>query len=211
MRALLVDDHAMFVHGLRFLLESLQPQAECITATSIQEGLEQAGPFDWILLDYQLPDAVGTDGLTRMLQAHPDTAVVVVSGLDDPDMVHQLIDLGAAGFVPKSADSATLMTALQTIVDGGVYLPAFAHAAMPPAPPKPANLAELLTPRQVDCVLRLVQGKTNKVIARDLGLADSSVKTHLSAAFKALGVNNRTEAVFRIAALGLMPSSTPPR
>jgi len=208
MRTLLVDDHAMFVHGMRFLLESLQPDMHCTTATSIQEGLEQPGPFDWILLDYQLPDANGHDGLTRMLATYPESVVVVVSGVEKPEVVRQLIDLGAAGFVPKSANTAVLMGAMQTILGGGVFLPAFAHEGSPLVP-MPLNLNELLTPRQLACVLRLVQGKSNKLIARDLDLAESSVKTHLSSAFKALGVSNRTEAVFRIAALGLMPQDAP--
>jgi len=208
MRTLLVDDHAMFVHGMRFLLESLQPDMHCTTATSIQEGLAQQGPFDWILLDYQLPDAHGHDGLTRMLAHYPESVVVVVSGVENPDWVRQMIELGAAGFVPKAANTDALIGAMQTILGGGVYLPSFAHEGTPLAP-MPLNLNELLTPRQLACVLRLVQGKSNKLIARDLDLAESSVKTHLSSAFKALGVNNRTEAVFRIAALGLMPSDAP--
>jgi DNA-binding NarL/FixJ family response regulator len=209
MRTLLVDDHAMFVHGMRFLLESLQPDMHCTTATSIREGLEQQGPFDWVLLDYQLPDAQGHDGLTRMLETYPESVVVVVSGVEDPDVVRQLIELGAAGFVPKAASAAALMAAMQTILGGGVYLPSFAHESTPLAP-MPLNLSELLTPRQLACVLKLVQGKSNKLIARDLGLAESSVKTHLSGAFKTLGVGNRTEAVFRMAALGLTPPDAPP-
>jgi DNA-binding NarL/FixJ family response regulator len=208
MRTLLVDDHAMFVHGMRFLLESLQPDMHCTTATSIREGLAQEGPFDWILLDYELPDANGHDGLTRMLAAFPESVVVVVSGVEDPEVVRQLVDLGAAGFVPKAANAAALMGAMQTILGGGVYVPSFAHTGTPVLSTA-SHLGELLTPRQLACVLKLVQGKSNKQIARDLDLAESSVKTHLSAAFKTLGVANRTEAVFRIAALGLMPSEVP--
>lgn len=209
MRALLVDDHVLFVQGLQFLLEDLKPELLCVTATSVTAAVAQPGPFDFVLLDYRLPDCEGPEGLKRVLAAHPESTVIMLSAEDEADPIRELVDLGAAGFVPKSADTAMLLKALGTVLAGGTYLPPVALQGARPAEGATAHAVASLSPRQLDCILKLVQGKPNKTIARELGLADSSVKTHLSAAFRALGVTNRTEAVFKAASLGLLPSKRP--
>lgn len=208
MRALLVDDHVMFTQSLRFLLDDLDPALECCTARSIAEAVTVTGPFDLVLLDYALPDSQGHLGLTRVLAAHEGATVVMLSGDTRPGLVRELVDLGAAGFVSKAADTETLLTALRILLQGGVYLPPEALATPAAAvPPAAADALQALSPRQRDCLMKLIQGKTNKVIARELDLADSTVKTHISAAFKAMGVSNRAEAVFRAASLGLVHTS----
>jgi DNA-binding NarL/FixJ family response regulator len=223
MHALLIDDHLLFSHSLRYLLEDLDPTLVCASAASIAEAVVCPGPFDFILLDVALPDSEGTSGLVRVRQAHEGASVVMLSGDERPELIHALVEAGAAGFVPKSSDVDTLLQALRTMLAGGVYLPPFAlgaRMACPPAPPAgsvgrhPDSAPELpgamqLPPRQLDCLLRLVQGKPNKVIARELNLSDHTVKSHLSGAFRALGVSNRTEAVFKAARLGLLPASPP--
>ncbi len=208
MRALLVDDHVMFTQSLRFLLEDLDPTLECLTARSIADAVAMDGPFDLVLLDYALPDSHGHLGLTRVLAAHEGATVVMLSGDTRPGLVHELVDLGAAGFVSKAADTDTLLHALRILLQGGVVLPPEALAAQAVAAPAAMpDALHALSPRQRDCLMKLIQGKTNKAIARELDLADSTVKTHISAAFKAMGVSNRAEAVFRAASLGLVPSS----
>lgn len=210
MRALLIDDHMLFSQGLRFLLEDLDPTLQCDSATSIADAVTRTGAFDLILLDYRLPDSQGSEGLTRVLAAHPDSPVVILSGDGQPDLVSELVELGAAGFVSKSADTDTLLGALRTILAGGVYLPPHAVALRVPQDQRAAtsSAADGLSPRQLDCLLKLAQGKSNKTIARELDLADSTVKTHISAVFSALDVDNRAEAVFKAAALGLLPSAS---
>ncbi len=210
MRALLIDDHMLFSQGLRFLLEDLDPTLQCDSATSIADAVARPGPFDLILLDYRLPDSQGSAGLMRVLAAHPDSPVVMLSGDGQPELVNELVELGAAGFVSKSADTDTLLGALRTILAGGVYLPPLAVALRVPQDQRAAtsSAAAGLSPRQLDCLLKLAQGKSNKTIARELDLADSTVKTHISAVFSALDVNNRAEAVFKAAALGLLPSAS---
>jgi DNA-binding NarL/FixJ family response regulator len=222
MRALLIDDHLMFSQSLRFLLEDLDPGLTCESASTIADAVARPGPFDFILLDYSLPDSQGTSGLKRVLHAHDEATVVMLSGDVRAGLVHELVEAGAAGFVPKSSDMDTLLLALRTMLAGGVYLPPYAlngangqtTAPLVPsrrATDKPAEMAPPLSPRQLECLLKLVQGKPNKAIARELDLGDSTVKTHLASAFKALGVNNRAEAVFKAAALGLLPPpSSPP-
>lgn len=210
MRALLIDDHMLFSQGLRFLLEDLDPTLQCDSATSIADAVSRTGPFDLILLDYRLPDSQGSEGLTRVLAAHPDSPVVMLSGDGQPDLVNELVELGAAGFVSKSADTDTLLGALRTILAGGVYLPPHAVALRVPQDQQAATscAAAGLSPRQLDCLLKLAQGKSNKTIALELELAESTVKTHISAVFSALNVNKRAEAVFKAAALGLLPSAS---
>ncbi len=223
MRALLIDDHLLFSQSLRFLLEDLDPELTCESAGSIADALARPGPFDFILLDYSLPDSQGASGLARVLQTHDEATVVMLSGDTRVGLVHELVEAGAAGFVPKSSDVDTLLLALRTMLAGGVYLPPYALAASPqvpdpqPAPPPRGTAAErtpeaqhALSPRQLDCLLKLVQGKPNKAIARELYLGEATVKTHLSAAFKVLGVTNRAEAVFKAAALGLLPTPSTP-
>ena len=209
MRALLIDDHMLFSQGLRFLLEDLHPTLQCDNATSIAEALTRTGPYDLILLDYRLPDSQGSDGLVRVLGAHPDSPVMMLSGDAQPELVNELVELGAAGFVSKSADTETLLGALRTMLAGGVYLPPHAVALREPHTQLAATSSAVasLSPRQLDCLLKLAQGKPNKTIARELDLAESTVKTHVTAVFAALGVNSRAEAVFKAASLGLLPSN----
>ena len=208
MRALLVDDHLLFSLGLRFLLEDMDPTLQCDSATSIADAVARPGPYDLILLDYKLPDSLGSQGLTRVLAAHPDSPVMMLSGDAPPDLVNDLVELGAAGYVSKSADTDTLLGALRTMLAGGVYLPPQAVALRVPRAQHAASTAALakLSPRQLDCLLKLAQGKSNKTIAGELYLADSTVKSHISAVFAALNVNSRAEAVFKAASLGLLPS-----
>jgi DNA-binding NarL/FixJ family response regulator len=203
MRALLVDDHLLFLQGLQFLLQDLDPGTVCQTATSVAEALSLPGPFDVILLDYRLPDSDGASGLKRIRAAHPQATVVMLSGMDDETLTQELMTQGASGYVPKSADTPALIEALRTVLKGQ-HFPSSVTTAQA-RPTDTSSVVAALSPRQVDCLLALVEGKSNKAIARDLGLADSSVKTHLSAAFRTLGVTNRTEAVYKAAALGLVP------
>lgn len=209
MRALLIDDHLLFSQGLRFLLEDLDPTLACDSVTSIADAVALPGPYDLILLDYRLPDSQDAQGLTRVLAAHPDSPVMMLSGDAEPALVNELVELGAAGFVAKSADTDTLLAALQTMLAGGVYLPPHAVALREPETQHAATsaAAATLSRRQLDCLLKLAQGKSNKTIAAELYLADSTVKTHISAVFATLKVSSRAEAVFKAASLGLLPSN----
>ena len=210
MRALLVDDHVLFSQGLRFLLQDLDEGLTCATANSIAAAVATPGPFDLILLDYALPDSHGTDGLTRVLAAHEEATVAMLSGDARPGLVAELVAQGAAGFIPKASDTPTLLHALETMLAGGVYLPPAALVG-PAVASEVAQAVANLSPRQMECLLKLVQGKPNKAIARELDVAESTVKTHLAVAFKALGVSSRSEAVFQAAKLGLLPPTPPVR
>jgi DNA-binding NarL/FixJ family response regulator len=201
-RILLVDDHLLFSKGLQFLLADLDVHAECFIVSSIAQAVTYPGPLDLVLLDYSLPDSHGNLGLQRVRAAHEGVPVVMLSGETRLALVSDLIEQGAAGFISKSADTEVLLAALRTVLNGGIYLPRQILSV-----PSPATAAELsnLSPRQVQVVIKLMQGKSNKLIASELQLSDNTVKSHLAAAFRTLGVSNRTEAVFKAASLGLMP------
>lgn len=209
MYALLIDDHALFRQGLKFLLSDLDHDIRFLDADSCEAALAlppEPRP-DLILLDLNLPGVSGAQALAEVRQAFESSIVVVVSSEDSPASIRRMIDLGAAGFIPKSSTPPILIAALRLILAGGTYLPAHALHAPPGDVPMDggANRPAIqgISGRQMQVLLMAIQGKANKVIARELDLAEGTVKAHLSASFRALGVQNRTEAVIAAARLGL--------
>jgi len=210
MKVLLIDDHVMFREGMKFLLSDLDETLELVEAGTLEaalSALEEHGA-DLILLDLMLPDTEGMAALRRIRADYAGIPLAVVSGVEDPAQIRELIEEGALGFVPKTSSSDVLIAALKLIIAGGVYLPPVALDYVPPAQPdatRGQSLDEVLSSRQSAVLQKAIQGKPNKVIARELDIAEGTVKAHLSLAFRALGVNNRTEAVFAAAQLGLGP------
>lgn len=218
MNILLVDDHALFREGMALLLHTLLEDVSTAEAGSCEQAfahLHGAAAVDLILLDLGLPDMSGFDGLVHLRREFPDIPVVVLSSTDDRASVLRALDNGAMGFVPKSASSGVLEGALKVILAKGVYLPATLflaeHSGMQARAPETPGVAapvvtgsELgLTPRQIDVLHLVLEGKSSKLICRDLNLSLSTVKTHTSAALRALNVTTRTQAVIAAAKLGL--------
>ena len=212
MRILLVDDHALFREGLKFLLRSLDAELELEEAGDSAQALERASrrDYDLVLLDLKLPGVNGMDALRALREAVPAAPLVVLSGEEDPHVVREAIERGAMGFIPKSSTPEVLIQALRLVLARGVYLPravldsrsAPAPAASPQADSAAARLLGL-TPRQADVLRCVIQGKPNKIIARELDISEGTVKAHLSSVMHALGAHNRTEAVYAAAKLGL--------
>jgi len=206
MKLLTIDDHALFRQGLKFLLTDLQSDLECIEAESLAEALalEDKQGVEFILLDYHLRDSKGEESLGKISDAFENAVIVVLSGEENPQLIRSIIDRGAAGFIPKSSTQDILIAALKLILAGGVYIPAIAVNASPMAAQSLEEGISSLSQRQLEVLRRAVQGKSNKVIARELFIAEGTVKAHLSAAFRALGVSNRTEAVYAASRLNLV-------
>lgn len=187
------------------LLGGLAPGNQFDEAGSCEAALAMPAepPPDLILLDMNLPGGSGREALAAV-RTHFQAPVVVLSGEDDARLVRQVVDDGAAGFIPKSSTQQVMIAALQLILAGGTYVPASAlHGVMPDAADdsvsgKRSPLSHL-SDRQREVLQRVVQGKPNKRIASELEISEATVKAHLSAAFRALGVRNRTEAVFAVA------------
>ncbi len=212
MKLLLVDDHALFRSGLRLLLRELPVDIEFLEAADPTDSLVHADKsVDLILLDLSMPGSTGTSALERMREIFVDVPIVIISSEDDARLIRQAIDLGASGFVPKSSTHRILISALQLILAGGVYLPL--HVLMQSARPAPEPAAGVppaadlpvqgMTDRQQQVLLKAVRGHSNKAIARSLQLSEGTIKAHLSAAFRILGVSNRTEAVYAAAQRGI--------
>lgn len=210
MRILIVDDHALFRQGLKFLLRDLDADLEIAEAAGCEQAMQLAAqPFSIVLLDLHMPGIAGLEALDAIRHAFESSRIVVLSGEEDPRQVRRAIDAGAAGFIPKSSSPEVLLGALRLVLAGGVYLPAVALKGVgepelaAAGPMTTDRLNEALSERQMEVLRQAVQGKANKVIARELKISEGTVKAHLSAAFRALGVHNRTEAVYAAAQSGL--------
>jgi DNA-binding NarL/FixJ family response regulator len=211
-KILLIDDHALFRGGLKFLLRSLDDALEVDEAGNCAQALElaAAGRYELVLLDLKMPGVAGLDALAALREALPEAPLVVLSGEDNPGVVRAAIERGAMGFIPKSSTPDVLIHALRLVLARGVYLPpmvldAAARAPVSAASGTSADQAVLpgLTPRQMAILHFVIQGKPNKIIARELNISEGTVKSHLSSVLHALGTRNRTEAVYAAAKLGL--------
>jgi DNA-binding NarL/FixJ family response regulator len=215
MKVLLVDDHALFREGLRLLLQRMDAGFEVLEAGHVDAALQamaQHPDLALVLLDLGLPDMAGVDALSLMRTQHPGIPVVVISALQDRPCVLEAINRGAMGFIPKSSDSSLLTHALQLVLAGGVYIPvsALVDAQEPADSATPAGLqaqterlqALGLSARQIEVLVQMVQGLPNKLIARNLGLSEATVKSHVTATLRALRVANRTQAVLAVGKMG---------
>lgn len=208
MDILIVDDHALFRDGLKSLLVRLDDQVTSHEAGSIEAGLalgQQHHDFDLILLDLNLPGLNGLDGLKLFRQRFPASPLVILSGVDDEATVTTALQHGAQGFIAKSTSADTMLADLRRVLAG--------EPCRPGQPPVPgirsgsetlAQSAVHMTPRQIDVLHHLCQGHSNKAIARDLGMSDNTVRTHLAVIFKELGARSRTEVVFLARQKGLL-------
>lgn len=213
MKILVVDDHVLIREALRGVLKELKNDAEVTEAPDSRlamQSVHENPDLELILLDLYLPDRSGFDVLSELRERHPGISVVVLSVSVDNDDITRALDLGALGFIPKSARREVMLSAFELIFSGGVYVPPeIFGGAQPVAAPqqrswRPPSAADLgLTDRQMDVLMLMMQGKSNKAICRVLDLAEPTVKNHVTAILKALGVTNRTEAVIAAGGLGL--------
>lgn len=205
MRILIGDDHLLFREGLRRLLEQLSAEATFADASTFDEmvaAVEGEDSFDLILIDLQMPGWPGFSGIERICATVPDTPLVVVSASESQSDVRAALDAGASGYIPKSSSVKIMLSALNLVLAGGIYLPPSVIGADTAAAatgvhevPKQATGAHMLTQRQWEVLNCLREGKSNKQIAYELGLSEGTVKIHVTAIFKTLGVKNRTQAV----------------
>jgi len=219
MKILLVDDHVLIREALRGVLNELKGEATVVEASDWSQAIreiDQDADIDLILLDLTLPDRDGFEILAELRERYPAISVVVLSAQHDRDSVARALDLGALGFIPKSAQREVMLSAFNLIFSGGMYIPPeilvrqeLAPAQSAAAPARSGRLvsaADLgLTERQMEVLALMMQGRSNKVICRVLDLAEPTVKNHVSAILKALKVTNRTEAVIAAGALGFTP------
>ncbi len=220
LKVLVIDDHPLVQEGVSAALESLADKVTVMAARDAEQGLALAAEnpdLDLVLLDLALPGMSGFNLIGKLHERLPSLPVVVLSALEDPENVRHAINAGAMGFVPKSAATRVLIEVLQQVLEGNVTVPLALQSvgqpvshALPGAGSSTPNGTEpdvaLLTLRQLEVLSRVCQGKTNKQIATELGLSEKTVKAHVTAIFKVLGVVNRTQAVLVARRVGMITS-----
>ena len=238
MRVLMLDDHLMFLQGLKTLLNTLAPELNVDISAGMDDGLEMAAAssYDLILLDWYLGEGSaktsGAVNMQRLRDLGSTARIVVLSGQTDSALIREAIEAGASGFIPKKYGTEVMLAALRVVISGGIFLPLDAMYEKPTKKPRvdaQANAAtstgasvntadapqdsrprrptdslvdiesrfSVLTARQAEVYRAAARGLPNKLIARELGITESTVKTHLSAVYAVLGVNNRTQAAFQ--------------
>ncbi|ALG71021.1 transcriptional regulator [Azospirillum thiophilum] len=213
MNVLIADDHLLFRDGLRRLLAQFDADMTFFEASTYDEVLslcDGTRPFDLILLDLGMPGWTGFSALGDIHANLPKALLVVVSGSEKRSDLLAALENGAAGYIPKSSSAKVLLGALQLVLAGGIYLPEQAirggdrvdqaHGGngsgeqIDDPAPLGNGTGDQLTPRQRDVLARLRDGKSNKQIAHELGLTEGTVKVHVTAILRHLGVRNRTQA-----------------
>jgi DNA-binding NarL/FixJ family response regulator len=218
MKVLLIDDHPLILAALQSVIQGLGDHVRVTAADSgrtAREALQADPNHQLVLLDLQLGDVDGFDLLVEFRTRYPALPIVVVSASDRTSDVIRAIDTGAMGFVPKRATNETLFEALQQVMSGGVYVPPMnmgevglsnelggsgvqGHAMNAGYQTAPTLEDLSLTPRQTDVLNLLLKGQPNKLIARELGLSVETVKDHVAAVLRSLGVSSRTQAVIAV-------------
>jgi DNA-binding NarL/FixJ family response regulator len=225
MKFLVVDDHVLIRESLRGVLSELEPGAVILEATSADEAMRLVAghaELELVLLDLALPGRDGFEVLAEIRERHPTIPVVVLSGYHDQANVVRALELGALGFIPKTAQRRVLLSAISLVLSGGTYIPpeilgrqerlaepGTGGAATRKSATSPRDLG--LTDRQVEVLALMMQGKSNKAIGRALDLAEPTVRNHVTAVLKALNVSNRTQAAMAVVELGwnLRPTTPP--
>ena len=208
MHFLIVDDHPLYREALRGTVLLAYPDSGVEEAGSIAaacERLHASRGVDLVLLDLSMCDVSGFDGLVTLRKRFPSMPILIVSGLEEPRIVAEVMRHGAAGFAPKSANKAALTGAIAAVLRGELAFPRSARQAAVAngAAPEPDLAARIrqLTPQQLRVLVMIRQGKLNKQIAHELQVGDSTVKAHVSEILRKLGVMSRTQIVIETAAL----------
>lgn len=202
---LLVDDHGLIVQAVSMLLRSKFPDCRIESGTSAHDALDLVARYgaeaDLCILDLNLPgDVSGTQLLEEFTRSNPALKILVLSGMLDQQNIMKTLQLGAAGFVPKSLDPAMLTQAIDFVLKGGVYIPTkllteSQRKGFLTQETQPSQQEVRLSPRQKDVLSALARGLPIKSICREFNLSEGTVKTHVASIYRILGARNRTEAL----------------
>ena len=228
MKIVIADDHRLIVEAVVDKLSELGPGVTFVQAMSVPELLTSVtADVDLLLVDLVMPGAEGLSHVLEVRRRYPDVRVIVLSGQEDRELMREALEAGVMGFIPKAYSPAVMLSAVRLVLSGGVYVPPMMltgmdltpsrdtpatashahpvdHRSAPPGGPGRNSMPQLrsvLTERQMNVLALLSEGKPNKLISRNLGISEGTVKIHLAAIFRALGVRNRTEAVVAARAL----------
>jgi DNA-binding NarL/FixJ family response regulator len=203
MKILIVDDHPLFRAGFHAVLEQSPLEADILSVATLSEGLTLLRndlDIGLVLLDLHLRDSDGFSALRQIGEKFPTTACIMISGDEHDGLAHQAVAAGASGFIPKSFTADEMLSAIDEVLNGNVFVPAQAIPAL-------RTSSGALTLRQLEVVTMLARGFSNKEIARELDVAERTVKAHVTAVLDALQVKNRTQAVIAAQQQGLLPTA----
>ena len=216
LKVLMADDHALFRDGMRYVLQQLSEQVDILCAGNFTETLRQAETnpgIDLALIDLNMPGSDGVASIRIFHQRFPGIPLVVVSGSEQRAEIEWVMEYGAMGFISKMSSGKEMVNALRIVLNGDIYFPqqllpqpdtgATTQAGMEDRSSLHTN-KHGLTKRQMEALQHLAEGLSNKEIAQKMNLAEGTIKVHVAAAYQALQVSSRLEAVRRAQKLGLI-------
>ncbi len=213
-RILIADDHPIVADAIAFTLRDLRLFDEIEIVRSLSEArarLDVDADYLLVMLDLNMPDSRGVEGIQVMREHYPDIPLVIFSGDDSVDTIRTAFESGVRGYITKDSTREVVVGGLKLVLAGDNYIPRHAMPSLglesvpPPATEPTANRLEInLSPRQLQVMGYLLLGMPNKVIASRLGMAEGTVKTHLNTIYRVLGARNRVHAILRARELGLL-------
>ncbi len=209
---IIADDHPLFRGALRQALLGCGSETVIVEAgdfDAARTSATQCPDADLMLLDLSMPGASGLSGLITLRAEHPGLPVVIVSARDDAATIRRALDLGASGFISKSASIEEIREAIAVVLEGNIYTP----GGYQRSPEQDAEIGDLinrlrtLTPQQSRVLSMLAEGLLNKQIAYELGVSEATIKAHVSAILLKLNVDSRTQAVIQLGKIGATPAA----
>lgn len=221
MKILIADDHELFLQGLEFILRKEYPEAEILLAdsyTAIFDVLQKVQDFDLILTDLAMPGANWREALAKIHKICSDVPIIIISAVFEPEILQETYDIGVSGYVSKSFSNNLILSAINLVMAGGMYIPpevmkmsmkssseSVRNMIKDLDRPRTINSNDFgLTPRQTEVLECLAEGMPNKQIAYKLGVSEGTIKIHITLLMKTLEVTNRTAAVRKATQLGIL-------
>ncbi len=206
---IVADDHPLFRDALTHAVSKVLPGSSVVEAdslASLQQAVDANSSADLLLLDLTMPGVSGFSALAWIRQNHASLPTVVVSAIEDPAVMRRALKHGASGFIPKSSSIAAIENGVDAVLQGDVWLPDGLDPAGDELESAEAAVAESLsslTPHQFRVLMMLGEGLLNKQIAYELGVSEATIKAHITAIFRKMGVSNRTQAVLAVQQLAV--------
>lgn len=206
MKILIVDDHVLFREGLCFVINELDDHVTILEASDYNEAMQHVeanSDLDLVLLDLGIPGKDGFSALDTLSKKYPALTVVIISGSRQRSDIQRAMDSGAMGYIPKDTTSKVVLSALRLVISGGIYVPPDMSKEGEVEQELLSRQKTTLTPRQLEVLVLIAKGLSNKEIALEIKVTEATVKMHLTSIFKSLDVNNRTQAALVAEKLGL--------
>jgi DNA-binding NarL/FixJ family response regulator len=211
MHILVIDDHPVYSDGIAYMLQVIFPEATILQAHTGQQALTQVSDridIDWIFMDFQLPDMNGHELLTRFNELMIAAPIILMSGNDDVALVAEGLERGASGFIPKAHGKATFQACLDVVQAGQVYLPPDLKGRVDHYRRTVLDSRNMITSqlsgRRQEVLVLMSEGYTNAEMASTLGIAEATVKTHVSALLSIFDVDNRSHCIAEARKLGIL-------